>query len=108
MNMADWAGRPGWRQSTLAVLAAAALLTVSAAYAATLEKQVFGKAQDGTVVDTYTLSNAKGMQAQVLTYGGVVHSLKVPDRDGRLDNVVLGFAGIDHYLENTGTYFGAL
>ena len=72
-----------------------------------ITKQLFGKTADGTPVDIFTLTNAKGMEAKIMTYGGIVVSLKTPDREGRLDDVVLGFDTLDPYLKGH-PFFGAL
>jgi len=61
-------------------------------------KQAFGKTADGTAVDLFVLTNAKGMRAKVMTYGATLTELLVPDRDGKLDDVVLGFDDLDGYL----------
>jgi len=73
----------------------------------TLAKAPFGKTAEGTAVDLYTLTNAHGLEAKITNYGGIVVSLKVPDRNGRLDDVVLGFDQLDDYLKGH-PYFGAL
>jgi aldose 1-epimerase len=52
----------------------------------------FGQTADGTPVEIYTLRNAGGMEARILTYGGIVQSLKVPDRNGAFGDVDLGYA----------------
>jgi aldose 1-epimerase len=62
---------------------------------------------DGQGVDLYTLTNAHGLETKILTYGGIVVSLRVPDRKGAFDDVVLGFDTLDAYVEST-KYFGAL
>lgn len=67
----------------------------------------FGKTLDGTPVEIYTLRNSSGMEARIMTYGGTVVSLKVPDRDGKPGDVVLGYDSVDGYLTNS-PYFGAL
>ncbi|MFF4309814.1 aldose epimerase family protein [Streptomyces sp. NPDC001507] len=69
--------------------------------------ELFGTLSDGTEVHRWTLERA-GTRVRVLSYGGIVQSAEVPDRDGRTADVVLGFAGLDGYLENPGPYFGAL
>jgi aldose 1-epimerase len=69
--------------------------------------QGFGIGPDGANIDLYTLSNAAGMRAQITNYGGIVTSLLVPDREGRLGDVVLGFDRIDGYLKRH-PYFGAI
>jgi len=58
---------------------------------ATVEKENFGRTMDGQMVELYTLTNRNGLQARITNYGGIVVSLKVPDRSGNLDDVVLGF-----------------
>ncbi|HEY6187195.1 MAG TPA: aldose epimerase family protein [Pyrinomonadaceae bacterium] len=68
----------------------------------------FGKTADGTPVEIYTLTNAHGMEAQIMTYGGIVVSLKAPDRNGRMADVVLGYDTLDGYLKDNGPYMGAL
>ena len=67
----------------------------------------WGKTPAGETVDLYTLRNAKGMEANISTYGGVIVSLKVPDRAGKLGDVVLGFDDFKGYLLPP-PYFGAL
>jgi aldose 1-epimerase len=71
-----------------------------------VEKRDFGKTDDGTAVDLYVLTNAKGMTARVMTYGAILTELHVPDRDGKLDDVVLGFDEFRGYLAGH-PYFGA-
>lgn len=55
----------------------------------------------------YTLTNANGIELEVLSYGGLITSLKVPDRSGALADIVLGYDALDGYLTRT-PYFGAL
>ena len=74
---------------------------------ANITKQSFGKTGDGENVDLYTLTNNLGMQAKIMNYGGIVVSLKVPDRNGKMDDVVLGFNDLDSYLKGH-PYFGAI
>jgi aldose 1-epimerase len=60
-------------------------------------------------VDRWTLANDRGMEARILTYGGILQSLEVPDRDGQRANVTLGFATLDGYLAGGNpARFGAL
>jgi len=73
----------------------------------TITKADFGKTLDGTAVELYTLLNSSGMEATIITYGGIVTSLKVPDRNGKFDDVVMGYDNLDGYLANS-PYFGAL
>jgi aldose 1-epimerase len=77
------------------------------ALAKSIEKSAYGKTPDGTEVSLFTLTNAKGMQALITNFGGIVVSLKVPDKQGKLADVVLGYDSLDGYLENP-SYFGAI
>lgn len=72
-----------------------------------VKKESFGKV-DGQEVFLYTLSNARGAEARITNYGGIVVSLKMPDRNGKLDDIVLGFDNLDGYLKNGGFYIGAI
>jgi aldose 1-epimerase len=72
-----------------------------------MNKESFGNAPDGTPVSLYTLTNSHGMEARIITFGGIIVSLKVPDRNGKLDDVVLGFDNPQDYVKNH-SYFGAL
>jgi aldose 1-epimerase len=83
------------------------MLVAVAATAGTVTKKPYGKMPDGKAVDLYTLRNAKGMEVDVITYGGVVTSVRVPDRTGKIGDVVLGFDSLDGY-RNGVRYMGAL
>jgi aldose 1-epimerase len=72
-----------------------------------VKKQVYGKLPDGASIELYTLSNANGMQAGIMTYGGTVVSLTAPDRNGKFADVVLGADSLEGYLKQT-NYFGAI
>jgi aldose 1-epimerase len=72
-----------------------------------VKKESFGKV-DGRAVDLYTLTSTHGMEARITNYGGILVSLRVPDRAGHLDDVVLGFDDVGGYLKAPSTYFGAL
>src|SRR5438067_11223898 len=88
-------------------VAAVLLCGTGARGQAGVKKAGFGRTADGRDVDIYTLTNRKGAEARVITYGGAVVSLKMPDRRGRLDDVVLGFDTIEDYQKQT-SYIGAL
>jgi aldose 1-epimerase len=66
----------------------------------------FGDAPDGAV-ELYTLRNASGTEMRVMTYGGVITHMLVPDRDGALGNIVLGYDDLEGYLRKS-PHFGAL
>jgi aldose 1-epimerase len=83
-----------------------ALMTIAADLQGQVTKQPFGKTPDGTPVDVYTLKNG-ALEARIITYGGIVISLKVPDKSGKSADVVLGYDSLDGYLVK-GPYFGAI
>ena len=69
--------------------------------------QPFATSSDGQPVNIYTLRNSNGAEARIMNYGGIVISLKVPDRNGTLGDVVLGHDTFEPYRTNS-PYFGAL
>jgi aldose 1-epimerase len=71
-----------------------------------MQKQSFGKTEDGQPVDLYILTNKNGMEAAITNYGGTVVSLKVPDRNGKFEDVVLGYDNLDGYATGK-AYIGA-
>jgi aldose 1-epimerase len=73
----------------------------------TISRASFGRTADGVTVQLYTLRNARGMQARIATYGGIVVSLTAPDRQGRYADVVLGYDKLESYIKDS-PYFGAL
>ena len=68
----------------------------------------WGKTREGTLVRIYTLTNQHGVEARITNYGGIIVSLKAPDRKGAMADVVLGFDSLDGYLNSPSPYFGAL
>ena len=98
------------KQTRIASLLLVLLFLCSAVAAqaqATVTKESFGKTADGANVDIYTLKNTHGVEAKITNYGGILVSLKVPDKNGKFDDVVLGFNDLDSYLKGH-PYFGAL
>jgi aldose 1-epimerase len=67
----------------------------------------FGTLPNGTAVDLYTLTNASGMEVSVSNYGGIITSIKTPDRDGKVGDITLGYDSLQGYLQGT-AYFGAI
>ncbi len=72
-----------------------------------ITKNFFGNLVDGTEIHIFTLSNSKGAEVKIINYGGIVVSIVVPDRNGRFDDVVLGYDKLEGYLKNR-AYFGAI
>ena len=97
-----------------AAVAAAALVAAAACarrqpqpQGDTVTKQPFGTLPDGRAVDAYTLVNAHGLEVRAITYGGIIQSILVPDRTGKLADIVLGFDSLAGYLKSS-PYFGAI
>ncbi len=73
----------------------------------TVPEEAFGTMPDGTEVRLYTLINARGMKVRLISYGAIVVSLEVPDRDGKMGDVVLGFDDLESYVKRN-PLFGAV
>jgi aldose 1-epimerase len=77
-----------------------------------ITKAGFGKTPEGQAVEIYTLRNSKGAEARIITYGGIVQSLTMPDKNGKFADIVLGFDSLDGYTSDAYLkgcpYFGAL
>jgi aldose 1-epimerase len=69
--------------------------------------KAYGTTSDGQAVEEYTLTNANDMEVKIITFGGIITSIKVPDRNGTMANVVLGLATLKDY-ETVSPYFGAI
>lgn len=72
-----------------------------------ITRSFYGKTVEGKEVDIFTISNTNGMSAKISNYGGIVVSLMVPDRNGKLDDVVLGYDKLEGYIKG-GCFFGAI
>ncbi len=70
-------------------------------------QEPFGVTPDGEGVDLYTLTNGSGAEVTIVTYGAIIVSLRVPDRDGVLDDVVLGYDSLQGFIDAS-PYFGAI
>src|SRR3712207_4593390 len=81
--------------------------SVQSAGSQRITQQPFGTTPDGKAVTLYTLTNERGMQALITNYGGIMTVLKVPDRRGRLGDVVLGYDNLADYIKDS-PYFGSL
>lgn len=97
-------------KSLISKITLVSLLFASAAFAGSKAKitmQSFGKTKDGVDTSLYTLTNANGVKTDITNYGGIVVRLFVPDREGNMDDVVLGYNTVAEYILDT-PYFGAL
>jgi aldose 1-epimerase len=72
-----------------------------------VDQRPFGQTKDGTPITLFTLKNNSGAEAGIINYGGLVIFLKVPDRNGHFDDVVLGYDNLADYIKDS-PYFGAI
>jgi len=91
----------------IAAALAAVMTSRTANAAATLDHAPYGTTQDGQAVDIYTMTNEHGLHVRFLSYGGVITEINVPNRAGRLDNIVLGLGTLREY-ETLPGHFGAI
>lgn len=104
--------KPAYRAILIAFIVVFALaliapMPVKVWPAGTIEKRPYGVTADGIPVDEYTLTNRNGMEVKIITYGGIITAIRVPDRKGRLANVALGFSNLQDY-ETKNPYFGCI
>lgn len=76
--------------------------------AGTISSELYGTTADGVDVYEYTLTNARGIEVKIITYGGIITSVKVPDRSRTMANVTLGFSNLEDYESMNSPYFGAI
>lgn len=72
-----------------------------------MEKEILGKSRDGKAIEAFVLRNNGGVEVRILSYGGRISHLRVPDRHGKSENIVLGFDHWENYLQKN-PYFGAI
>jgi aldose 1-epimerase len=107
------AGRSCWRPGAGGLLVLLVLCLLPAGAGAKEAKKMnidvasFGKTPEGQAVRLYQLNNVHGLKAAIMTYGAIVVSLEVPDRAGKLDDIVLGYDNLQDYIKNS-PYFGAI
>jgi aldose 1-epimerase len=103
-TLAGHAARP---LAALILLAAWSCAPKEAAMSRSVTQAPFGTTPDSQAVEIYTLTNPHGIQVRAMTYGGIIVSLKTPDRTGKLGDIVLGYDDLAHYVANS-PYFGAI
>ena len=89
-----------------AIFTALIMLIATMSAKTRVTKQVFGHTSDGTPVDLYSLADGK-VEARIMTYGGIIFSLRTPDRNGKLGDVVLGCNSVEEYVAQT-AHFGGI
>ncbi|HEX8848012.1 MAG TPA: aldose epimerase family protein [Gemmatimonadaceae bacterium] len=105
-------GRAAIGVTTLVALSASCASSGTMAAAGTrgspsITRAPFGSTREGTAVEIFTLTNRHGIEMRATNYGGLIVSLKTPDRNGRFDDIVLGYDSLAGYLRDT-PYFGAI
>ena len=73
----------------------------------TVQKESFGQTPDNRQIDLYTLTNANGLKVRIMTYGAILVSLEVRDRDGKTGDITLGYDTAAEYIKDT-CYLGAI
>jgi aldose 1-epimerase len=100
------AGRITAVTTAVVVVSAVQASTSNANGKASITREAWGSTAEGQV-DRYTLTNGNGMRVRVITYGGIIQTIEVPDRRGRNANVALGFDNLDDYVARN-PYFGCI
>ncbi|MAW99866.1 MAG: galactose-1-epimerase [Sphingomonas sp.] len=88
------------------ITAAMVFSTVSMASAATAKRSTFGKLSDGTEIDAVTLTGANGVSATIISFGATLQAFRVPDRNGKLADIELGYDNLADYVAHP-NYWGA-
>ncbi|MGB5417470.1 MAG: galactose-1-epimerase, partial [Algibacter sp.] len=73
----------------------------------TIDKNKYGLTADGKSVDIYTLKNSNGIEVSIITYGGIITSIKTPNKKGFIENIVLGYDSLQDYIKDK-SYLGAI
>jgi aldose 1-epimerase len=89
-----------------AVFATLIVLTTTLPAKTSVHKRAFGRTPEGTPVDLYSVADGK-IEVRIITYGGIVVSLRTPDRKGKLDDIVLGVDSVEKYVAQT-AHFGGI
>jgi aldose 1-epimerase len=92
---------------SIAIFAALIVLTATVSAKTLVAKQAFGHTPEGSPVDFYSLKDGK-IEVGIMTYGGIVVSLRVPDRNGKLEDVVLGCDSVEKYVAQTAHFGGVV
>lgn len=82
--------------------------TVKDSVATAVVKSDYATMSDGTKIEKYTLENAKGMKMEVITFGGIITSLTAPDKNGKFEDIALGFTKAEDYFNGNPYFFGAI
>lgn len=85
-----------------------ALLISVCAFGQSVEKLPYGKTKDGTEIYAYVVKNKNGLSFTAITYGATLTEIRVPDKNGKLDDIALGFDSLSGYESSKNPYFGAL
>ncbi|MFH1300068.1 MAG: galactose-1-epimerase, partial [Planctomycetota bacterium] len=72
-----------------------------------IQSEPYGTTADGQEITQFLLSNNKGMSVNIINYGAIVTAVYLPDRQGKSENITLGFNSLAEY-EKKGPYFGAI
>ncbi len=104
LNLLSWMCR---QFLSLVCVAIVGLVLIGCKEPGTVTEEAWGALPNGEVVSLFTLTNANGMRAEITNYGGIVVSLTAPDRNGKFEDVVLGYHTLDEYVKRN-PLFGAI
>ena len=72
----------------------------------TIQKEIYAQFNDGKIIYSFTLKNKLGVEVKILNFGGIITSIKTPDKRGRIENITLGHDSLQHYIDDN-SYLGA-
>ncbi|SPL71249.1 aldose epimerase family protein [Acinetobacter stercoris] len=84
------------------------IVGTQAIYAATVSSEPYGKTPDGKEVTQYTFNNKNGVTVKVITIAGVIREINLPDKNGKIANIVLGLPDAEAYATKNDPHFGAI
>ena len=73
----------------------------------TIQKEIYAQFNNGKIIYSFTLKNKRGVEVKILNFGGIITSIKTPDKRGRIENITLGYDSLQHYIDDN-SYLGAI
>ena len=73
----------------------------------TIQKEIYAQFNDDEIIYSFTLKNKRGVEVKILNFGGIITSIKTPDKSGHIENITLGHNSLQHYIDDN-SYLGAI
>ena len=73
----------------------------------TIQKEIYAQFNNGKIIYSFTLKNKRGVEVKILNFGGIITSIKTPDKRGCIENITLGYDSLQHYIDDN-SYLGAI